>query len=234
MNKIKLFIYITALFVFSISPVNAQEDPTPTSTSEAIREKVQEKVNAVLDKPFAYLGTVTDITGLNIQIGKFSLDNGQTNSSSEIQQIATDDNTAFVSVGKTIKTIVFDDVAIGDFIVAMGYKTGNGVLEAKRILTTEALQSSGRESNIFTIREIESGDISVNTNGDSETYTVTTKNADIYFLDDEGEADSLRVSELNIEDKIIVVGVDVEGEIEARTIRVISFATGTESVNEEE
>ena len=234
MNKITLFIYITALFVFSISPVNAQEDPTPTSTSEAIREKVQEKVNAVLDKPFAYLGTVTDITGLNIQIGKFSLDNGQTNSSSEIQQIATDDNTAFVSVGKTIKTIVFDDVAIGDFIVAMGYKTGNGVLEAKRILTTEALQSSGRESNIFTIREIESGDISVNTNGDSETYTVTTKNADIYFLDDEGEADSLRVSELNIEDKIIVVGVDVEGEIEARTIRVISFATDTESVNEEE
>lgn len=223
MNKLKLFLIIVFIAVLTATPLLAQEDPSPTPTGNDIRDKVQEKVNAVLDNPFAYIGTVTDISGVNIQIGKFSLDNGKTNSTSEIQQIGTDDNTVFVSIGKTTKTITFDDVAIGDFVISMGYKNGNGVLEAKRILTTEALQPSGREVNVFTVREIDGTDISVNKNGDSDIYVVTTTSADIYIEDDEGVAENLRVSELNIEDKIIVVGIEEEGEIKARTIRVISI-----------
>jgi hypothetical protein len=221
-NKLKLFLIITFVAVLTATPILAQENPSPTPTGNNIRDKVQEKVNAVLDNPFSYIGTVTDISGVNIQIGKFSLNNGKTNSTSEIQQIGTDDSTVFVSVGKTTKTITFDDVAIGDFVISMGYKNGNGVLEAKRILTTEALQPSGREANVFTVREIDGTDISVNKNGDSDVYIVTTKNADIYMVDDEGTAEDLRVSELEVEDKIIVVGVEEEGEIEARTIRVVS------------
>lgn len=224
MNKLKLFLIITFFAVLTATPIVAQENPSPTPTGNDIRDKVQEKVNAVLDNPFAYIGTVTDISGVNIQIGKFSLGNGKTNSTSEIQQIGTDDNTVFVSIGKTTKTITFDDVAIGDFVISMGYKNGNGVLEAKRVLVTEVLQPSGREANIFTIREIEGTDISVNKNGDSNVFTVTTKSADIYTEGDEGISKNLRVSELNVEDKIIVVGVKGEGEIEARTIRVISTA----------
>ena len=222
MDKLKLFLIIVFVAVLTASPVLAQEDPSPTPTGNDIRDKVQEKVNAVLDNPFAYIGTVTDISGVNIQIGKFSLNNGKTNSTSEIQQIGTDDNTVFVSIGKTTKTITFDDIAIGDFVISMGYKNGNGVLEAKRILTTEALQPSGREANVFTVREIDGTDISVNKNGDSDVYIVTTKSADIYIEDEEGVTEDLRASELNIEDKIIVVGIEAEGEIEARTIRVVS------------
>ncbi len=80
MNKLKLFIVISFVAVLTATPVFAQEDPSPTPTGNNIRDKVQEKVNASLDKPFAYIGTVTDISGVNIQIGKFSLNNGKTNS----------------------------------------------------------------------------------------------------------------------------------------------------------
>jgi hypothetical protein len=110
----------------------------------------------------------------------------------------------------------------------MGYKNGSGVLEAKRILTTEALLPSGREANVFTVREIEGSEISVNKNGDSDVYIVTTTNADIYIEDDEGVVEELRVTELNVEDKILVVGVEEEGEIAARTIRVVSAAPADE------
>ena len=228
MNKLKAIILLLILSFIFVNPISAQEDPSPSPTGSVVRDKVQEKVNQVLNNPFAYIGTVTDISGDNIQISKFSLDNSTVNSSSEIQQITAGDETVYVSIGKTTKTITFDDVAIGDFVVAMGYKSGNGVLETKRILTVEAITPSTRESGIYKVREIEGSEISVNKNGDSDVYTITTKNATIYE-DVDGEMVDLSIKELNTEDKIIIAGTLDGNDLEARTIRVIKRAPETES-----
>lgn len=105
-------------------------NPTTDSSSEsAIRAKVEEKVKAAMSKPKAYLGVVTDITDSTIQIKAL---NG------EIKQItAKAEEVTVIKTGKTNKEVKLTDIGIGDFIVAMGYKNGNQVLTAQRILITE-------------------------------------------------------------------------------------------------
>jgi len=108
--------------------------PGPASaTSESdIRDKVAQKVAEAMNKPKAYLGVVTDITDSTIQIKSLE---------SEIKQISTGDGeiTVVNSKGTTSKIVKLTDVAIGDFIVAMGYVNSNSVLLAQRILITDAV-----------------------------------------------------------------------------------------------
>ncbi len=104
--------------------------PTPeNSTNEAdVRQKVQEKVQAALARPKAYLGAITDITDGTVQLKT---------ARSEIKQISID---AAASVIKNTdgasRVIKAKDLAIGDFIVAMGYVNSSSVLSAQRILVT--------------------------------------------------------------------------------------------------
>ena len=94
-----------------------------------IRAKVEEKVKEALNRPKAYLGTVTDISDSTIQIKT---------AESQIQQISVkDDGIAVVKTGTINKAVKLTDVAIGDFIVAMGYINSNTVLNAQRILITD-------------------------------------------------------------------------------------------------
>lgn len=105
-------------------------DATASSDSE-IRKKVQEKVANAMNKPKAYIGVVTDITDSTIQIKT---------TGSEIKQISTDaQSTSVVKITTVSKSVKLTDIAIGDFIVGMGYINTNSVLKAQRILITDPI-----------------------------------------------------------------------------------------------
>jgi hypothetical protein len=108
--------------------------PTPgTSTSESdIRANVAEKVAQALSNPKAYIGVVTDIADSTIQIKT---------PDSQIQQVSIGGNgiTVMNVKGTNNKQIKLTDIAIGDFIVAMGYVNSNSVLAAQRILVTDPI-----------------------------------------------------------------------------------------------
>ena len=133
MKKVKLLITFIFLF-FLVTPIYAQETATDSSDNE-IREKVQEKVEKVLNTPYFYMGTITDISEDTIQIDELLLNGSQTGS--QIQLIATDDSTTYAKILKTSSNIDFDEIAIGDFVIAMGFKNGQDVIEAKRIMKQE-------------------------------------------------------------------------------------------------
>lgn len=142
-NQIKLTAF-DALGAQSIEKVlvvyssSFEERETTTATSSAstnnssdsgIRAKVEEKVREALNRPKAYLGTITDISDSTIQIKS---------SESQIQQISVkDDGVTVVKTGTVNKAVKLSDIAIGDFIVAMGYINSNTVLNAQRILITD-------------------------------------------------------------------------------------------------
>lgn len=142
-NQIKLTAF-DALGAQSIEKVlvvyssSFEERETTTATSSAstsdssdsgIRAKVEEKVREALNRPKAYLGTITDISDSTIQIKS---------SESQIQQISVkDDGVTVVKTGTVNKAVKLTDIAIGDFIVAMGYINSNTVLNAQRILITD-------------------------------------------------------------------------------------------------
>ncbi len=101
------------------------------SDEASIRQKVQEKVEAALNRPKAYIGTVTDITDSTIQIKT---------QKGEIRQISTSaDSTAVVKGSVNTKSVKLTDIAIGDFVAAMGYINSGSVLSAQRILITDAV-----------------------------------------------------------------------------------------------
>ena len=98
--------------------------------SSAFEIKEGDRLEQAANKPKAYLGTVTDITGSTIQVRTMV---------SEIRQISTSEDIDVVKTFPTSKAVKLTDIAIGDFIVAMGYKNGNQVLSAQRILITPAV-----------------------------------------------------------------------------------------------
>lgn len=104
-----------------------------SESASTIRDKVSAKVQELLFSPKAYIGVVTDITESSIQLRS---------KSGEIKQISTDEKSVVVTKdsGTKITTVKFNDIAIGDFISAMGYINGNQVLDAQRILITPQIE----------------------------------------------------------------------------------------------
>lgn len=121
---------------------------TSDATTEAsIRQKVEAKVESLLNKPKAYIGTVTDITDSTIQIKTME---------SEIKQISTAaSDIAVVKTGPTSKTVKLTDIAIGDFIVGMGYINSSSVLSAQRILITDPIVEPNVSATFGTTADID-------------------------------------------------------------------------------
>ncbi len=120
----------------------------PDATSEAsIRQKVEAKIEELLNKPKAYIGTVTDITDSTIQIKT---------TDSQIKQISTAENgITVIKTTPTNKTVKLTDIGIGDFIVAMGYVNSSSVLSAQRILVTDPITEPKVTATIGKISDID-------------------------------------------------------------------------------
>lgn len=125
----KVLVVYSSSFQENESSVATSSAIASDSTDSGIRAKVEEKVKEALNKPKAYLGTVTDISDSTIQLKS---------SESQIRQISVkNDSVSVVKTGTVNKAVKLTDIAIGDFIVAMGYINSNTVLNAQRILITD-------------------------------------------------------------------------------------------------
>lgn len=117
---------------FQLRTVSSGSPTSDASDSSDIRQKVAQDLSNTINRPKAYIGTVTDITDSTIEIKT---------DSSDIKQISINSTSTNVinDVGTTTKTVKTTDIAIGDFIVAMGYVETNSVLNAQRILITDSI-----------------------------------------------------------------------------------------------
>lgn len=125
----------TEVLVVYSSSFQTKTVPSSSPIGEAsetsdIRKKVAQDVANTVNRPKAYIGTITDITDSTLEIKTLA---------TEIKQISINSQSTSVinSTGTTLKTVKTTDIAIGDFVVAMGYINGNSVLAAQRILITD-------------------------------------------------------------------------------------------------
>ena len=163
------------------------------------------------DNAKALLGTVTDLSETTIQIRS---DTG------EIEQVSVNDDTTYANILKTTKNIEFSDIAIGDFIAALGTTNGNKILESSRILVTTAMDESTLRSiwgevttfnnKEFIIRDIAGNEWSIDAKGGIDTTAL---------VDNEIQEVKLEIEE---GDKIIVVGDFDKEELDAILIHIIS------------
>ena len=143
-------------------------------------------------KATSYIGTVTDISDKTIQL-KDSKDN--------IKQISVEDNTKYINDLKKSVLVKSTDLAIGDYIVAMGLINGNKVLKTQRILITSPIEENKFEAKLITIEKLSKTKIN--------DITLPKK-----WI-------GPNVKDLEIGQEIIVVGLQNEDKFDLRSIFVI-------------
>jgi hypothetical protein len=190
----------------SLSLIYSSQFPTPegssaknSTESAQLETKVKEKVNEAVNPPIAYIGTVTDIAETTIHIK---------NTSDELKQVSNETDTTF-SNEITKKEVKFKDLAIGDFIVAMGYKNGNQVLHAKRILVTKKPDKPSQTITFGTVKEIKNKSL---------TLAAKDGNVELIFPKSWKGPD---IKELENGTKVIAVWVTSEGKNNIRTIQIL-------------
>lgn len=204
-----LVVYSSA---FEKKDVVDEKTEKDTSSESAIRAKVQEKVKEAMSKPKAYLGTVTDITDSTIQIKSTGGEIGQGN----IKQISVDgDGLTVVQTGKTNKEVKLTDIAIGDFIVAMGYKNGNQVLSAQRILITSEVADPTSKVYYGVISETSKKSLTV-----AGAEITPDKSTSIFSIDEE-KATKMAFSNVKSENFVIYITNEVSGKSSVRSIFVL-------------
>lgn len=154
------------------------------------------------------LGTITDVTDDNLQIRG---DNG------EIKQLAITSDTTFVKIIDDADEIEFSDIAIGDYIAALGTLNSN-VMSVSRILVTTAPDESEITSVSGTIETLSSSEFLVKSHETGESVSIdATKGAKTYSAK-EDEISSSRLSTADEGDEIIIIGEMHSQELVADTL----------------
>jgi hypothetical protein len=190
-----LVIYSSA---FQLKTIPVSTPGGAASGDAAIREKVAQKVAAAMDRPKAYLGTVTDITSSTIQTK---------NPESQIEQIAIgDDGISVINAkGTTSKQVKITDVAIGDFIVAMGYVNGDKVLHAQRILITDPLVDTALSASIGKVTKTTTKALTISEAVKGIEITVTPSKNTLIASFTKGKTTSIKLAAIKQDDLIIYV-----------------------------
>jgi hypothetical protein len=193
-----------------VSETTSKEEAT--QEAEAVAEKVQQKIEEARNKPKAYLGTITDIAENTIQIKSIA---------GEILQVSVTQATSFVKVGKTKQAIKYEDAAIGDFMVAMGFRGTNDVLNAERVLLTTAPEPLKRRAVLGDITKAKLGEVTLTPSLGDEFVIKPAKNIRVTVTEGE-EISIIKFSNIEEGARIIVVGAVEDETFTARTIHVIS------------
>lgn len=194
-NASKVLVVYSSSFQPMTFPTSTSDNGTDSSE---IRQKVAQKVEEALNRPKAYIGIVTDIADSTIQIKT---------SDSQIEQISVSDENIVVvkTTGTTNKTVKLVDIAIGDFIVAMGYVNSNSVLKAQRILITDPVTEPKVDPAFGKVTDTSTKNITVTGLKDGEAATVTpSKNTSISSFS-EGKLTTIKLVSISEGDTVIYV-----------------------------
>jgi hypothetical protein len=153
------------------------------------------------------MGTVTDIASDTLQIRT---------KSGEIEQLSLTDNTTYVQINDETRELTFSDLAIGDFVAALGTRAEEGILVVGRVLITSEPKTPEVTAITGTIKTLTSKDFLVTSDGQEisidATGTVATYSAG------DGGLVSARLSGADAGDAIAIVGSYEEDELVAETI----------------
>lgn len=194
------------MVVYSSSfQLNPGASPTPASASSEsdINEAVAQKVAEASKNPKAYIGTVTDIADSTIQIKTID---------SQIQQVDIGGGGITVAniAGTNNKTVKLTDIAIGDFIVAMGYVNGSQVLNAQRILITDPVTEPKISVSLAEVTAVSKKSLTVTDVKSGQSSSITPdKNTDLESFAN-GKETASKIASVNKNDRVIYVS-DITG-----------------------
>jgi len=175
--------------------------------SSQIQENTTEDQRPV--KNIAMLGSITDISENAIQIKT---------TDDLIEQLSIDEETTYANIIDSTEEIDFSEVAIGDFIIAIGTRDANTLL-TQRILVSEVPVNTVLTGIYGSIDELSASEFLV-THADGKQYSIdATGKIDVTKDDENGDIVRARLSEATAGERIIIVG-DLEDELIASRIHI--------------
>lgn len=189
-----------------------KEQDSKSNESSSIEKVVSEKIDRAKNMPKAYFGTITDISEGSIQIRS---------QEGEIRQAAISSETTYANIVKATKEISFSDLAIGDFIVAMGLTNNNEILDAKRVLVTTSNGESEKMLIDAEIIEKNGSKISVRKTNGEEIFFSMSKNSRVFLKDKDGGFAKSSVSEIESGDIVLCSLIKNEDTYVANSVFII-------------
>ncbi len=194
--------------VYQILPlVHSTELSTSNKNTTDIHTRVQERLNQQINPTIALIGTVTDITEDYFQIRS---------QSGEINQLGISGQTTYGSDIQDSKDIEFGDVAIGDFIVAMGKFNDNKILNTERVLVTTAPAENNYLVIKGTLSDINRSELTLS---DGSVFRLGT-HTDYW---DTSEASEITRADFAIGSEVIIAGEQNGDSLWARSVFMLSF-----------
>jgi len=157
-------IILVALFLAFQGVVIAQEEVEPEVTQEEINQNIKDRLKKVAEEQDSLVG-VKRKQAMVGELESLANDTLTIKTKTEIKLASISGQTEYVR-NPGSKSVEVEDVAIGDFVIAMGYVNGSEVLEARRVLLYSSAPEEVGKSSAF-------GNIS-NIDDENETFTFTT------------------------------------------------------------
>lgn len=220
-KSVLLFAFCVSLFATPIlaqSTESGQVKPTPAaSPTNDVRERVRQKIENLTKKPKAIVGKLSEVTDSTLQIATLQ---------GKEEMAAATESTTYVRINKGKRSEVkFEDLVIGDFIIAMGFKNGNNILEAKRVIAQDTNPLPQKRAFYGMVQSNEKGILRIKHSKTQETWTIeTTTKTEVTKKTDGQKFEEIDVKEIQNGDRIIAVGLSSEKKdrtLDARKIHVI-------------
>lgn len=192
------------------------------SPSGDLNTKVQQKVDEALNKPKADIGSITDIMETTLQV---KTDKG------EILQVSTGAGTDFIKNLNNKTTIIkLSDLAIGDYIVAMGTANTDKVLDAKRVLVTNAPGKINRNILFGRITDSTNKALTFVTLKDQKSYQIAYDKNTGFLVKTGDKLTAIKLAKIVNDDMVFSFNnVSTDGSLVARTVIVVRDATSSPS-----
>ena len=202
LNVKGIIAHFMVLLTFFLSPLTvfAQDDATP-SVRDLVREKVKEKLDSIIKKPMAVVGTLSQITDKTLEI-KTAMDQ-------KTALVATGEDTKFFQITKgKRKEAKAEDLALGQNILALGYKNDKGVLEARRLIISDVpLLENKKQTAYGVVTLLGKSTVAVKHPTKAEERSIkvssTTK---ITGKEDGGKIATLSFPDINVGDRLVAIG----------------------------
>lgn len=229
--KIQNFVLLICTFALCLLAFNfavlAQDETESTegaqSVREAIRKRVEEKLAELSKNPKALVGELKEITDTTLNI---------TTKLGEAFA-ATNDETKYFRVTKGKQTTIkFEDLALGDFTVVMGYRNGNNVLDARRVISYDVSPLVEKRAIFGAVRTNTNGDLTIQASEDQIWTIQTDDETEVSIKGKEGLEES-NVEDINPGDKIVAAGAPntkKTNTLVASKIHILSSVAPSEEV----
>lgn len=194
----------------------AKEDQATKSATDEVRERVRKKIENLVKKPRAVVGTLAEITDSTLEI---------TVKGGKQAMVATSKETSYVRVSKGKRAeIKFEELVIGDFVVAMGYRNGNNVLEARRVIAYDKSPLSARRVVYGIVESNEKGVLTIKHPKTGNSWKIKTTSKTKVTRKKDGGFEEIKPAEVEVGSRIVAAGTPDEkdaGLLVARRIHII-------------